>query len=312
MRNKQRVLIITPLASRWLQEVKRCMEPHFELHIITLQLPQTRPEGDELRYLAVERSQQLGRIINKIKPDGIYLSIEFGWELFLAPEFFLPFDPQCIISVVFDDIVYHDLNVRVLEALKINRLVTTDLSSKLRYLEKGFECELFPLEGSEEIYYPDSTKTPANDIIFFGMLDKADRRQQIEIIRDSVNLVYWEGTKSIDQSLTYQDLAQQIRNSKLVLNLSKSHVGLENRVHYQWKGRILESMFCGVLPVTEFCPCTSMMFGDLVPQFKGPNAAVEIIRGLLAEPDRLKERTAEACQLAERYRPSKLWGGVEF
>jgi len=305
---KPRVLVLTPFNSRWLEDISRSVADCWHAKIVSLEAPQPRPEGSALIELAFYFSQRLDRLIKEFKPDGILLNFEFCWDLFLTPEFFIPFDPERIVVMCWDDSIFHDLNRAVLDKIRVKRLVGCDKIAELRYADEGFSCQFMPLEGSEEVYYSDPDIDPAYDISFFGACDKADRREYLEYIARTIPINYNDSDRNRnDVGVSYRELSDMIRNSKIILNLSKSDPDPAGRVQYQFKGRIFEAIFCGSLPITETCPNTSILFNGLVPSFNDSAEAVELIGHYLRNESERKNLIADLACIAQQYRPKNVY-----
>lgn len=303
---KPRILVLTPFDSRWLEEIRRCVEGCWDFKIVSLGAPQPRPQGTALRELAIDYSRRLDRLIKDFNPDGVVVNFEFCWDLFLTPEFFIPFDPERIVATVWDDSVFHELNRAVLDKLCITRVLVADKIGEFRYAEEGFTSQYIPLEGSEDVYYPDPATDPVHDISFFGACDKADRREYLHYIARTISINYNDSDRT-HVGTSYQELGDLIRGSKIILNLSKSDPDPAGRVRYQMKGRIFEAIFCGSLPITETCPNTSILFNGLVPSFDDPEQAVALIGHYLRNDTERKHLIADLAHIAKQYRPKNIY-----
>jgi len=283
------------------------MTPFFELHFVTLSAPQPRPEGDELKAMAVHYSRQLAEIIRNLKPDGIFLNFEFCWDLFGVPEFVIPFDPTRIICALWDDVVFHEANLAMIEKLGLNRILVADAVSRYRYLQEGLDASFLACEGSDEIYFADSAVSPKNQVIFVGNSKKADREEMLSRLSSQVPVKI-----DLSRSQSYAQLAGSLRDSQIAINFSKSQPDPQGRVRFQFKGRILESIFCGALPVTETCPSTQLLFEGLVPQFGCPEEALSLIRQYLNDPVQRRRLADDLQSIAAKYRPKNIYRGLVF
>ena len=303
---KPRVLVLAPFDSRWLEEIRRCVEDCWDVRVVSLGAPQPRPQGMALVELAIDFSRRLDRLIKDFNPDGVVVNFEFCWDLFLTPEFFIPFDPDRIVAAVWDDSVFHELNRAVLDKIRVRKVLVGDKIGEFRYAEEGFSSQYIPLEGSEDIYYSYPDIDPAYDVSFFGACDKADRREYLQYIAKTIPINYNDSDRKVI-GVSYRELGDMIRNSKIILNLSKSDPDSAGRVRYQMKGRIFETIFCGSLPITETCPNTAILFNGLVPSFEDPAQAVELIGYYLRNESERKSLILDLAHIAKQYRPHDIY-----
>lgn len=311
---KQRVLVIEPFGARWLRELAYCMQPSFDVHFFSFNTEGHQYDGLQLNEVALDYSKRLLEVIRQVQPDGIFVSFEFCWRVFLTPEFVIPFDPDKVIALLWDDVVYHDANIKTLRTLGLRRVCIGDKIGELKYLEQGFDAIFTPLEGSHEIYKYDPARSRLTDIAFFGLIEKADRRTFIEKI-GAAHTITMTSESICDPSkppLTYPQLSEKIQDSKIILNFSKSDPDHGGGFKYQLKGRVLESLFCGAIPVTEFCPNSALLFDDLIPQFRNPEQAIEILGSLINTPSTLADLQYVLTSMAEKYRPSSIYSRIRF
>ena len=283
------------------------MTPFFELHFVTLSAPQPRPEGDELKAMAIHYSRQLAEIIRDLKPDGMFLNFEFCWDLFGVPEFVIPFDPTLIVCALWDDVVFHEANLAMIEKLGLSRVLVADAVSQYRYLQEGLDAGFLACEGSDEIYFADSAVSPKNQVIFVGDSKKADREEMLHYLSAQFPVAI-----DSSRSQSYVQLAGSLRDSHIAINFSKSQPDPQGRVRYQFKGRILESIFCGALPITETCPSTHILFDGLVPQFESPAEASNLVRQYLSDPVERKRLVDDLQSIASKYRPENIYRDLIF
>ena len=309
---KQKLLIILPGALRWAKELECQLSTLFDLQFLDLQIMAPK-SPEECLVAAVKCSNLINQTIRKFKPNGIYVSCEFAWDVFLQPEFTIPFDPNRVLFMLWDDVLFHEKNLSVLEAHSISRIFIADKIGELVYRRMGYEATFCPLEGSNQHYFPSPTGSTRYQVSFFGQLNKADRRNFVEqiSIRNPVK-IFGQQNYDDNKHLFYAQLCDEIRSSQLILNFSKSSQQHNPRIFYQFKGRILEALFCGVLPITEFCPATKLLFENLVPQFDNVDEACDLVEELLKDQKKRCFLAKEASLLAERYRPEKIYKEIEL
>ena len=220
------------------------------------------------------------------------------------------------IAVTFDDLVMHDLNAITADACDM--VLSGDPLSVLRYREKNMAAEYLTLEASGDLYCKKTMKKDI-EVLHFGGIDKADRREYIEFLQSKgIDIcLIGSGSKYIDAEL----LPEYICRSKLVINFSKTDffttssfdvAGVQD-YYLQFKGRVIEAGLCGTACVSEVSPAMSLLFAEEeVPTFSTKEGCYEIILKLLAD-DRLRESYASRLhgKTLEKYEDSVLMDGIK-
>lgn len=204
------------------------------------------------------------------------------------------------ILITYDDLVMHNLNA--VNAYSCDMVISTDPISVLKYREKGINSEFVLIHTGLEIYKPMNLKSDI-DILFFGSLDKEDRKAYLDYLEENgFNL------KVVGQPNTYvsqQELVTLINRSKIVLNFSQTHKISDYRSFFrrcdcvldkslfQLKGRIFEIAFCKVVCISEYTPALGLLFNhDEVPMFRDKSECLTLIRRFLNN-ETLRKETAE-------------------
>ena len=222
-----------------------------------------------------------------------------------AVDFFYGVDQQFIkniknsvpsVLLTFDDLTLHPFNSITAEACDL--VLTADPKSVLMYREKHIPAEFLPLEASGDIYYERHQKRSI-DVLFFGNIDLADRRDYIEYLRSNkIDItIVGNGSNYVDA----EELGKIISQAKLVINFSKTgsvsssrhEVKLPQGQLLQIKGRIIESALCNTVCISEYAPGIDLLFTeDEVPLFQTKEECLTLINCLLSN-DVLRSGYAE-------------------
>ena len=230
--------------------------------------------------------------INALVRNG---KIEF---IFIDAEFYPAVDKQYIeslsnevvkIAVYFDDILMHDFNAITSSAVDV--VLVADPIAALKYREKGIASYYFPLESSAKFFKKCSKKSI--DVLFFGDLEKADRREWVSFLKSAGVSLTVVGPH--DGFVSFEELASIISSSRIVLDLSKSSNMCVQNLHdasrrgvdyfcyyYQMKGRAIMAGLSGVCCISERTPAIGLLFSeDEVPTFANRQECLNLIQLLL-------------------------------
>lgn len=200
------------------------------------------------------------------------------------------------VLLMFDDIVLHDFNC--INAGACDAVLTADPVSVLRYQEKGIPARYLALEASPDLYF-DRDSPRDIDVLFFGRLDKADRREYIDYLREGGISVKTLGVDS--EYVSEEKLGEYIARAKIVIDFSKTdylgNIELPTRhafpLYFQLKGRAIECGLSRTVCVSEFSPALALMFAsDEVPTFSTPAECRALVATLLAD-EHERQRMAE-------------------
>ena len=238
-------------------------------------------------------TSHLNRLVAEIDPEIVVFDIDY----------YPPLDIELIesvarartkIAVTFDDLVLHDLNSITASACDL--VLSADPLSVLRYREKAIPAEYMPLEGSAELY--SDQKIPRDiDILHFGVLDKADRREYVDYLVSKGMLISLYGVGR--EYVPIEQLSTYISRAKIVVNFSKTDYlnvldfGIRHAHPYylQLKGRVIEAGLCGAACVSEYAPGLQLLFSeDEVPSFKTKEECHALLARLLGD-----EAARHAC-----------------
>lgn len=195
--------------------------------------------------------------------------------------------PKGVLRVLlaFDDALQHEINLQ--HALSCHAVLTADPVSAYRFQQRNIPSHLICLEGSTTLYYPAAEgASPHHDVLFFGNPRRGDRQKWLSYLAENGVNVF------IPQNdLSFEELAEQIRSSRIVLNFSKvgsapySPMTAEASAPYiYFKGRIIEAGLSGVPCLSEAFPGMEEMFGDAtLASFSTPAECLQLIRNLLAD-----------------------------
>ena len=247
-------------------------------------------------------------------------------RVFLFLDFFYGLDQEfvkCIsarvskILVTFDDITLHDFNLQT--ALACDLVLSADPISVLKYQEAGLDAGLLMLESSGRRYCEQNEVVKTTEVLFFGNDQLADRAQYLDFLeRHGIAVRRIGGT---DRYIDSDDLVEEIRRAKLIVNFSKSDV-LDDQIHYrdglpfvlQLKGRVIEAGLCGVLCISEDAPALRLMFSeDELPVFRSYEECLKLIREFLDDDDK-RSRTALALRekCLQKFEDEALMKNVEL
>lgn len=197
------------------------------------------------------------------------------------------------VLICFDDLVLHQINS--INAAACDLVLTADPLSALKYREVGVAAEYFALEASKEDYF-DRNVTKEIDVLFFGSLHKADRREFVEYLRArgiDLRLIGPGG-----EFVPAGELAQYVSRSKIVVNFSKTDysettdlgIGHVRQYYLQFKGRVIEAGLCRTACVSEYSPSLRLLFSNReVPDFNTPEQCYDALASLLQDQEKLRD-----------------------
>lgn len=234
--------------------------------------------------------------------------------VFLDTEFFPIVDcimisriPDGVLRVLlaFDDALQHEFNLQ--NALSCHAVLTADPISVRLFQQRSIPAHFICLEGSPSLYYPASEgEKPVHDVLFFGDPTRGDRPKWLSYLVESGI----EVTIPSYGSLSYEELAKQIRSSRIVLNFSKvaaaPYSPLASKAiapYLYFKGRIIEAGLSKTLCLSEEFPGVEDLFGEGTLQcFSSPEECLKMIKKFLAdEENRLLFSKALYDICTERY-----------
>lgn len=244
----------------------------------------------------------------------IFLDVERFYRVFNHKDndcaiFFDLLGKKRLFPFLFDDAVFRKCNLKIINKLKFEKILTACPLSVLKYKEIMIDAAFFPLEGHEKWYFGGNDIECDIDVLFYGTLKKGSRQEQLNAIQDAGLSVTHVGDEK--RSLSCYDLCEYIRRSKIVINFSKSFSGPigttwyhpDGEVCYQFKGRILEAGFCGTLCVTETNPAANLMFGKLLPQFSSTKECINLLKLYLSDATLYEDTRSNFVKACENYRP---------
>lgn len=205
-----------------------------------------------------------------------------------------------------DDFDTHEVNL--INATACDIVLSTCPASTLRFEEKILETYFVPLESDDKILRNYST-IKNNDILFFGKI-KADRKEYIDKLKLEKFKFKILGTDN-SNTLSEEELAKEISNSKIILNFSQT--GNRNKFYshktiplsnLQMKARPIMAGLCGSFCISEYSPQTKMVYGDICPTFKNYGEMIDLIKKFLSDSSLLETKTKEFVELSSRYADS--------
>lgn len=232
-------------------------------------------------------------LLNKI--NIVLIDVEF------YPEFDFEFirnisNSVVKVIIVQDDIFLHDFNS--ITAAYSDLVLTVDPISALLYRAKGFKAEFMPLEGDQSVFYKkDDVKDI--DVLFYGTISKCGRKEYINYLRTNGVAVTVIGQGN--NFVSYKELGAIISRTKIVLDLSKSHLitsivretklrPAEEYFNYllHLTGRPIVSGLYKTACISEYAPSLSLIFSeDEVPTFTSFKECLDLINLLLEDETRL-------------------------
>ena len=283
---KHRALVLFKFPSNWNHILITKLSHDFDLASVCL-LDLIKAHG------LVRAVDAINRIIAEKDIDVVFIDVEF---FPVVDQRFLSRIEGHVIKVMlcFDDLLMHEFNA--ITAADADLVLTCDPVSVLRYREEGIPSEFFVLEGDLGLYHPTGASRDI-DVLFFGSLDKADRREWVEYLRQNGVAV-----KVIGDGATFvpfDGMADIISRSKLVLNLSKTDLTETSLAicsrqcpdyvsyKFQLKARPFMAGLCTTACISEQAPALSLIFSEEeVPTFRTKSECLVMIRKVLHDEAR--------------------------
>ena len=194
--------------------------------------------------------------------------------------------------LLFDDFMYHDINLLTAQACDF--VLTGCPHSSIKFKKMGHNSLFIPIESDGNIFKKYDNIEKKIDVLFFGDQNKY-RKDYIDYIRkNGINLK----TVSIEdkENPKHEDLVKLINESKIVINFSRaeflkkkylnSHV---YKNYYQFKGRLYQTGLCGTACVTEYSPSHSLIFNENeLLSFKSKEECINILKKTLSDKKNLE------------------------
>jgi len=300
-----KILVVTPFNSQWIQELNYSFKEIAEPSFLSLDLPPLTQEILREENFVSCASVAYERLLLELAKTGaheIYISYEFAWPYF-ETDFFRDLGKNIrIVGMLWDDSTFHERNYRIANHIGIETFTTGCPISVLRLREKGCSATFMQVYGARATYDVTDLSSKHNLAAFFGDIRKADRQSMLKPFQKIDGFAIFGG---LSDPMSLQDMIAKIKDTKIIVNFSKSFVDENQRTVYQYKARILESIFCGSLPLTEYCPATEILLDGVVPQFRESEEGVEKLN-FFANNDRELQKTVEKLLLiADKYRPDQ-------
>lgn len=306
--DKAPILVLIPAETLWQIHLFASLEECFTVHIIYI-----NEKINELGNFDLF-TKYIKLYLEHTKISIIFFDIERFCRFFNMDEndfsvFFSVIGSKRLFPFFFDDIVFRNNNINTIKKLKFEKILTACPLSALKYRESMHDAAFFPLEGHNKWYFSKPDQMRDIDILFYGTLKKGDRKEQLSVIKNAgLNVTHIGGGKRL---LSCEQLCDYIRRSKIVLNFSKScprAAGAtrflpDGEIYYQFKGRILETGFCGTLCVSESNPPADILFGNALPQFTSTNECIDILKSLLQDNSHYENLRKNFVDISEQFRP---------
>ena len=299
----RKILVVTPFNSQWVDELYHSFNEIGQATFLSFDFPpltQQLVQNKEFINYAKTAYDKLLLVLAKSDAQEIYISYEFAWQYFNTDFFEKLGDSIRIVGMLWDDSTFHEMNYQLAKHMGINTFTTGCPISALKLREKGCEAEFMQVYGSEKTYKPKNLLHKTHEAAFFGDPAKADRKTMLLPFQEIDGFEIFGGHEI---PLPLNQMIERIRNTKIIVNFSKSFADERNRTVFQYKARILESIFCGSLPVTEYCPATELLFDGVVPQFKEPEEGADRIEFFIKNENLIIKKIATLEKLAKKYRP---------
>ena len=221
------------------------------------------------------------------------------------------------IKIIFthDDCTLHSRNLITSIEAKVDLVIVADPLSKFKYKQLGIKSIYLPLEGSYKYQFC-KNKARDIDVLFFGDTKKSDRMIYINYLKEKGIKVSIKGGNN--SNLSYDNLIEFIKKSKIVLNFSKTdglnNISPESRIYnhvLELKGRIFEAGFCGALCVSEYSPSAELIFtNNEMPMFYNKEECFSIINNLLSDEDHLISQTQIFTNKCRLFRPNNIISNI--
>lgn len=207
-------------------------------------------------------------ILNLIEKENISYVILWQWYTNYVPTLdFLQKLRKKVFVVLWlfdDDVFFHSHGKFYAQVCDV--VVTTDYFGKIMYEQLNIPSIYYLSSYSKELYRPKEMKKDI-DVSFVGGLDKADRREYIEYLKqNSIDIeVYGPGSKN--GYVSFEEMIDIFNRSKINLNFTK--IGFSKQIHEanpmiarvrQNKGRPVEIGLCRSFCFTESSPALKHIF----------------------------------------------------
>jgi hypothetical protein len=294
------ILVVFKYSQRWNEHVIKILQKKFNVYVFF--------------FSEVYENYNTLQIVDYIKRKHK----EIGFECFLIdPEWCDIFNVGSIEYVedilpvglmFFDDSTMHDYN-RIL-ACKSSFVLSGCPLSVLKYREMGLIAHQFsPI--CDDLYLSDNgshRKDFDYDVFWFGYINKSDRPMYIDALRVlsdklKINIYGGEVKNGIVMSgeLSYVELGDLIRSSKLTINLCKSdfpfrcwaYTSYPRAEQYIFTGRPIEIGLSGGYCISQYSPQYEIDgFMNFMPTFENPLQMSEVIINEINRDNFLENRNS--------------------
>ena len=194
--------------------------------------------------------------------------------------------------LLFDDFMYHDINIITAKACHF--VLTGCPHSSQKFEKAGYKSLFVPMEADGNIFKKYKNITKNIDVLFFGDLNKY-RKEYVDYIRNSgINLKIISIKNK--ETPNHENLVKLINESKIVINFSraeflkKKYLGSPtHKNYYQFKGRLYQTGLCGTACITEYSQSHSLIFDEKeLISFKTKEECVNILNKILSDKKSLE------------------------
>ena len=282
--SKERVLVLFKNPERWNEHVLDILSTEYSL-----------VHGYFGEIFAGLGTRQLLELVKKVRNDFGIISV------LIDPEWC----DTCNVSVIkrldeivpvglmlFDDNTMHDYNLIVGSAASY--VLCGCPMGVYRYRSFDITTEYFVPISSR--VYDVEEQPPEFDVSWFGFPNKADRQVYIQALREQrrfttdIHTGETHGDKSMSGDISFRELAERIKRSRISVNLSRSdfpmrcwpYHGMPRAEMYQVSGRIIEVGLSGRLCVSQYSPCHELLgFSGYLREFETPEGMLSLLSDLL-------------------------------
>jgi glycosyltransferase involved in cell wall biosynthesis len=220
------------------------------------------------------------------------------------------------IGLAMDDDNLHQFNKYIYKTT--DKIFASSYLSEMNYKSLGIPAHCFPpLEIATLNNITAKQKKREDYILIYGDITKADRKEKVsEIIKNNFNI------KILDQGMNYDNLYEEIRKAKLVINFSKANnytilgilgfsphsilkgISENNKSYiYQAKGRIFEAGYLGTACISEYFPMhTAIASKNTLQTFTTNDEMIELISKIMKSEALAEELGAKLnYEITEKY-----------
>ncbi len=292
-KGKEKILLVgswAPNYHRNERNVKMSLEKDFGMKVITFDFRDVASKLGELKATTVLSNMAIEQGCSKIlvmggagiAPDIFYnlqkISPEIETFLWYA-DFRGQTEPWFVHAASFFDNVFWTVG-------------SPELTSKVfGKLQKP--CEFLPITPDQRLFYPKDVEKKY-DVIFAGMPHSKQRINLCRaLIKNGINLtIFGDGNwpddlKSCTKPGVFNDAFNEVLNqAKIVVNTN-----MFNNTPYYFSDRYFYPLATKVVGVNQYIPGLETIFEDKKQMmfFRTDEEAVQIIKDLLANPDKMKE-----------------------